>query len=57
MLLKTINTLGLAAMVAAGASLASGFNPTGDPVRVVDGTTYGTPVVVGNVLDCVIPVT
>jgi len=48
MLLKTINTLGLAAMVAAGASLASGFTSPADPVRPMDGTAYGTPVVVGN---------
>jgi hypothetical protein len=48
MLLKSINTLGLVAVLAAGAELVSGFSASADPVRVSDGTTYGTPVVVGN---------
>ena len=48
MLLKTINTLGLLAIVAAGAELLTGFSSPKDPASAMDGIAYGTPVVVGN---------
>lgn len=47
MLLKTINTLGVVAVMAAGTELVSGLTSR-DPVPAADGTAYGTPVVVGN---------
>jgi hypothetical protein len=48
MLLKTINTIGLVAIVTAAAELVSGYSAPVEPVRVTDGTTYGTPAAVGN---------
>ena len=48
MLLKTINTLGLVAVVAAGAEFLTGFSSPKHLVPAMDGTAYGTPVVVGN---------
>lgn len=47
MLLKTIHTLGLVALVATGSELTSNLT-TRDPVTASDGTAYGDPVVVGN---------
>jgi hypothetical protein len=48
MLLKSIHTLGLVAMVAAGAELLSSSTSPAETHRATDGTAYGTPVVVGN---------
>jgi hypothetical protein len=48
MLLKTINTIGLVAVVTAAAELVSGFSTAPAPVSTADGTAYGTPVAVGN---------
>lgn len=48
MLFKTIHSLGLVALVAAGTELASTVASRRDPRPAADGTTYGDPVVVGN---------
>ena len=48
MLFKIINTLGLVAVVTAGAELVTGFSIESTPARLSDGTAYGTPAVVGN---------
>jgi hypothetical protein len=48
MLLKTINTLGLIAVVTAGAGFVTGFSTSHDQAAIVDGTAYGTPAAVGN---------
>jgi len=47
MLFKTIHTLGLVAVAAAGIELTSGL-ASRDPIRTSDGIAYGDPVVVGN---------
>jgi hypothetical protein len=48
MLFKVINTLGLAAVVTAGAELATGFSTSHARATAAGGTAYGTPVPVGN---------
>jgi hypothetical protein len=48
MLLKTINTLGFVAVVAAGAEFVTGFSTSDVPAPLADGTAYGTPAAVGN---------
>jgi len=48
MLLKTIQTIGLVAVVTAGAELMTGFSTPAVPAPIGNGTAYGTPESVGN---------
>jgi hypothetical protein len=47
-LLKIINTVGLVAVVTAGAELVTGTSTSRDQVNLADGTAYGAPAPVGN---------